>query len=83
MHIRYKSQLLWNSLPEIPKSFLRTNTTWSELPPANDGTYLVLRLRCGDQDEEPNHLVAEYDQLCPGGLDEGVIEEDDVVRAAE
>ena len=32
---------------------------------------------CGDQDEEPNHLVAEYEQLWPGGLDEGAIEEDD------
>ena len=38
---------------------------------------------CGNQDEEPNHLVAEYEQLCPGGLDKGAIEEDDVVRAAE
>ena len=38
---------------------------------------------CGDQDEEPNPLLAEYEQLCPGGLDEGVVEEDDQVRAAE
>ena len=38
---------------------------------------------CGNQDEEPNHLVAEYEQLCPDGLDEGALEEDDVVCAAE
>ena len=27
--------------------------------------------------------MAEYEQLCPGGLDEGATKEDDVVRAAE
>ena len=37
----------------------------------------------GDQDEEPNHIVMEYEQLCPGGLDEGAIKEDNVVRAAK
>ena len=29
---------------------------------------------CGGQDEEPNPLLAEYEQLCPDGLDEGAIE---------
>ena len=37
----------------------------------------------GDEDEEPNHLLAEYAQLCPGGLDEDAVEEDNEVRAAE
>ena len=41
------------------------------------------KMRYCDQDEELNHLVAEYEQLCPGGLDEGAIEEDDAVHAAE
>ena len=27
--------------------------------------------------------MTEHEQLCPGGLDESAIEEDDVVRAAE
>ena len=38
---------------------------------------------CGDQDEEPNLLLAEYELLCPGGLDEGAVKEDDEVHAAE
>ena len=36
---------------------------------------------CGDQDEEPNPFLAEYEQLCPGGLDQGAVEED--ARAAD
>ena len=38
---------------------------------------------CGNQDEEPNNLLVEYEQLCPGGLDEGAVKEDDEVRAVE
>ena len=38
---------------------------------------------CGDQDKEPNHLMAEYEQLCPGGLDEGAVKEDNEVCATE
>ena len=38
---------------------------------------------CGDRDKEQNQFLAEYDQLCPSGLDEGAVEEDDEIRAAE
>ena len=58
-------------------------TTRTPRPVSDDSSPEALSPFCGNQDEEPNHLVAEYEQLCPGGLDEGAIEEDDVVRAAE
>ena len=38
---------------------------------------------CGDLDEEPNLLLAEYELLCPGGLNEGAVEEDEQARAAK
>ena len=31
---------------------------------------------CGNQDDEPNPLLAKYKQLCPGGLNEGAVKED-------
>ena len=58
-------------------------TTRTPRPVSDDSSPEALSPFCGNQDEEPNHLVAEYEQLCPGGLDEGAIEEDNVVRAAE
>ena len=56
-------------------------TTRTLCPVSNDSSSEALLPFCGDQDEEPNPLLAEYEQLCPGGLDEGAVEED--TRAAE
>ena len=58
-------------------------TTRTPRPVSDDSSPEAPSPFCGDQDEEPNHLVAEYKQLCLGGLDEGAIKEDDVVRAAK
>ena len=58
-------------------------TTRTPRPVSDDSSLEALSPFYGDQDEEPNHIVAMYEQLCPGGLDDGAIEEDDVVRAAE
>ena len=58
-------------------------TTRTPRPVSDDSSPEALSPFCGNQDEEPNHLVAEYEQLCPGRLDEGAIKEDDVVRAAK
>ena len=38
---------------------------------------------CGDQDKEPNPLLAEYEKLCPDGLNKGAIKEDEQAHAAE
>ena len=58
-------------------------TTCTPRPVSGDSSPEALSSFCGNQDEETIHLVAEYGQLCPGGLDEGAIEEDNVVRAVE
>ena len=58
-------------------------TTRTLRPVSDDSSPEAPSSFCGNQDEELNHLVAEYEQLCPGGLDEGAIEEDDAVHAAE
>ena len=52
-------------------------TTRTPRPISNDSSPEAPSLFCGDQDEEPSHLVTEYKHLCPGGLDKGAIEEDD------
>ena len=57
-------------------------TTRIPRPVSDDSSSEAPSPFCGDQDEEPNYLVAEYEKLCPSGLDEGAIKEDDVVRAA-
>ena len=54
-------------------------TTRTPRPVSGDSSPEAPSPFCGDQDEEPNHLVAEYEQLCPDGLDEDTIEEDNVV----
>ena len=56
-------------------------TARTPLPVSDDSSPEAPSPFCGDQDEEPNPLLAVYEQLCPGGLDEGAIEED--TRAAE
>ena len=58
-------------------------TTPTPRPVSDDSSPEAPSPFCGDQDEEPNPLLGEYEQLCPGGLDEGAVEEDDEVRAAE
>ena len=58
-------------------------TTRALRPVSDDSSPETPSPFCGDQDKEPNHLVAKYEQLCPGGLDEGAIKEDNVVRVAE
>ena len=58
-------------------------TTRTPRPVSDDSSPEAPSPFCGNQDEEPNHLVTEYEQLCPGGLDEGAIEEGCVIRAAK
>ena len=58
-------------------------TTRTPRPVSNDLSSDAPLLFCGDQHEELNHLLAEYEQLCPGRIGEGAINEDDEVCAAE
>ena len=58
-------------------------TTRTSRPVSDDSSLEAPLPFCGDQDKEQDHLVTEYKQLCPGGLNEGAIEEEDVVCAAE
>ena len=58
-------------------------TTRTPRPVSDDSSPEALSPCCGNQEEEPIHLVAEYEQLCPDELDKGAIKEDDLVRADE
>ena len=51
-------------------------TTLTPLPVSDSSLPEVPLLFCGDQDEEPNQFLAEYEQLCPGGLDEDAAGDD-------
>ena len=58
-------------------------TARTPLPVSDDSSPEAPSPFCGDHDEEPNPLLAQYERLCPGGLNESAVEEDEQAHAAE
>ena len=52
-------------------------------PVSNDSLLEALSLFWGNQDEKPNPLLAEYEQLGTSGLNEGAVEENDQTCTVE
>ena len=64
-------------------SAAKLKTARTPRPVSDDSSPDALAPFCGNQNEEPNPLLAEYEQLCPSGLNKGAVEEDKQVCATD